>query len=395
MKVSNDMAINLAHSEVRSLRAFFSLYVLLTLFILSFLAYFYFQSEKKMMLSHWRMELQLQSESFLPRLKKAHYNFAHNQSYPRSDTFSSGIYDIDKTAIFSTLRTPYVDLNEVISLNEGYIQLVIQPEFYYLGAKYIVLEVPDDGVWFSQTLQTIIIFFTLIFVLLLLSGWYLGKLFLRPMKEAVSLLDRFIKDTTHELNTPVATILSNIETINTQTVDDKTAKKLQRIDIASRTISTLYDDLTYLVLNHNIPTKDEELNLSELLHERIDYFDLAIKQKKLQLETEIAQGVSFLADRTKMTRLIDNLLSNAIKYNALKGELAVTLTSDQLSIANSGKGIAKEKLSTIFNRYVRADNVAGGFGIGLHIVSKIAKLYKIKLEIDSEPHKMTRITLSW
>ncbi len=347
------------------------------------------------MLSHWRMELQLQSESFLPRLKKAHYNFAHNQSYPRSDTFSSGIYDIDKTAIFSTLRTPYVDLNEVISLNEGYIQLVIQPEFYYLGAKYIVLEVPDDGVWFSQTLQTIIIFFTLIFVLLLLSGWYLGKLFLRPMKEAVSLLDRFIKDTTHELNTPVATILSNIETINTQTVDDKTAKKLQRIDIASRTISTLYDDLTYLVLNHNIPTKDEELNLSELLHERIDYFDLAIKQKKLQLETEIAQGVSFFADRTKMTRLIDNLLSNAIKYNALKGELAVTLTSDQLSIANSGKGIAKEKLSTIFNRYVRADNVAGGFGIGLHIVSKIAKLYKIKLEIDSEPHKMTRITLSW
>jgi two-component system OmpR family sensor kinase len=215
------------------------------------------------------------------------------------------------------------------------------------------------------------------------------------MRQAVALLDRFIKDTTHELNTPVATILSNIETINQTNLDEKTAKKLQRIDIASRTISTLYDDLTYLVLNHNIPTKDETLNLSEILKERLHYFDLAIKQKKLQLHVNIDSSVTFFADRTKIERLFDNLISNAIKYNNIKGELSILLKKGQCIIENSGRGIAKEKLPTIFNRYIRADNVAGGFGIGLHIVSKIAQLYHIELSIESEEHQSTRIILSW
>ena len=347
------------------------------------------------MLSQWRLELQLLSESFLPRLKHRHIYFDQNQSYPKSFEFKTGIYDIDKKRIFSTLSTPSVNLHDVISLNSGFIQLVVQPEAYYLGAKYIVLEVKDDEVWFYETLKMIAIVFILTFLGLLLSGWYLAKLFLRPMRQAVSLLDRFIKDTTHELNTPVSTILSNIETIPLDTLDEKTAKKLQRIDIASRTISTLYEDLTFLILNHNVATQDESLNLTHIVQERLEYFDLSIKQKQLRLSSTINEEITFHADAHKMRRLIDNLLSNAIKYNKIKGELSLTLKNGSLIIQNSGKGIAKDKLPEVFKRFVRADNVMGGFGIGLHIVSKIAEQYHIEIAIDSKPDDYTRITLQW
>jgi two-component system, OmpR family, sensor kinase len=389
------MAINLAYSERKSLRAFFSLYIFLVLFILGFIAFIYFQSEKKIMLSQWRLELQLMSESFLSKLKHRHIYFDEDQSYPRSKDFTSGIYDIDKSRIFSTLQTPRVNLNEVISLNDNFVQLVIQPEAYYLGAKYIVLEVEDDQKWFQEALKNILIFFSISFTLMLLIGWYLSKLFLRPMKQAVSLLDRFIKDTTHELNTPVATILSNIETINVENLDEKTARKIGRIDIASRTISTLYEDLTFLVLGHNIVSNDESINLGDVVKERLQYFELSIKQKKIELITEIDSQTIMIIDARKIRRLLDNLISNAIKYNDINGHLSITLTHSTLTITNSGRGISKEKLPLIFKRFVRADNVVGGFGIGLHIVSKIVDEYNISIDVNSEPNKETRIILSW
>ena len=347
------------------------------------------------MLSQWRLELQLLSESFLPKLKHRHFYFDKDQTYPRVDEFKTGIYDIDKNRIFSTLSTPRVNLNNVISLNSGYIQLVIQPEAYYLGAKYIVLEVKDDEVWFAKTWKTIIITLVLTLFILILSGWYLAKLFLRPMRHAVSLLDKFIKDTTHELNTPVATILSNIETIDPMLLEEKTAKKLQRIDIASRTISTLYEDLTFLVLNHKIATKNEQINLSETLKERLEYFSLSIKQKQLHQCVDINDDVFLFIDARKVRRLFDNLISNAIKYNKIKGELSVSLKSNTFTIQNSGKGISKEELPKVFSRFFRADSIVGGFGIGLHIVSKVAQEYHINIEIDSKENDFTRITLTW
>lgn len=389
------MAINLAYSEKKSLRAFFSLYIFLTLFILGFISFIYFQSEKKIMLTKWRLELQLMSESFLSKLKHRHHYFDKNQSYPRSLGFSTGIYDIDKSPIFSTLHTKRVHLNDLISLNEGYIQLVVQPDSYYLGAKYVVLEVKDDQEWLDEVLKTLSSLLLVSLFFMLIIGWYLSKLFLRPMKQAITLLDRFIKDTTHELNTPVATILSNIETIDTSHLDEKTSRKIERIDIASRTISTLYEDLSFLVLGHNISSKNENLNLSEILHERLKYFDLSIKQKKLQLSTHIQNEVFLYVDAKKIRRMIDNLLSNAIKYNSIQGKLSLSLTDNSLIMTNSGKGISKEKLPLVFKRFVRADNVVGGFGIGLHIVSGIAQEYGFNIDITSQINHETKVTLLW
>ncbi|MDH5465272.1 MAG: HAMP domain-containing histidine kinase [Thiovulaceae bacterium] len=395
MSVSNVTGINLKHSEFRSLRAFLLLYALLTLFIIALLAYSYFTVEKERMLSQWRLDLQLNNESFLPELKQLHNAIHKTQNYPKDTKFQSAIYDIDKKRIFSTLHAPTLDLNRVISLNDGYIQAVFQPEFYYLGAKYIVLEVADDGLWRKNALQNILLFGTIFFLFMVIVGWYLAKLFLRPMRQALALLNRFIKDTTHELNTPVAAILNNIETIDGQDLDDKTAKKITRIKIATRTISTLYEDLSFLILHHKVARSVERINLSKLLHERIIYFELHLKQKHLSLETKIEDDVYKSLDRQQAIRIFDNLLSNAIKYNKINGSVRVTLDHDTFCVSDTGKGMTKEEVAQIFERYARFDSVQGGFGIGLNIVSIILKEYGFTITVNSTPKEGSTFTISW
>ena len=90
---------------------------------------------------------------------------------------------------------------------------------------------------------------------------FLVKLVLKPIRDNLHLLDNFIKDTTHELNTPITTILANIETLDAQNCNEKTMRKLQRIKVASATISNLYKDLVYLLLNHKISSQNEELKI--------------------------------------------------------------------------------------------------------------------------------------
>jgi two-component system OmpR family sensor kinase len=97
----------------------------------------------------------------------------------------------------------------------------------------------------------------------------------------------------------------------------------------------------------------------------------------------------------KITKLIDNLISNAIKYNKIGGFIKVNLKDNILSIEDSGKGIAKEHLKSLFERYSRFDKSVGGFGIGLNIVSLIAKEYDLKIDIKSEVNIGTTVEIKW
>jgi len=264
-----------------------------------------------------------------------------------------------------------------------------------MGEFYLIFETKDDGLWRVQTLKTSLLFGTILILLLSGVGFLLSRLILRPVNEAIALLDDFIKDTTHELNTPVSAILTNLESIDPNELPMGVQKKLKRIEIASRTISTLYDDLTYLILNHDLSYRDEELNLSHLVEERLEYFRHRIEQKKITLSLDITPDVLLIIDRTKATRLIDNLLSNAIKYNTIQGSITVTLTPQFLCIEDNGIGIPSTMIERVFERYTRADKSVGGFGIGLHIVAMIAKSYHLSITIESEEKKGTKICVGW
>ena len=395
MLVLKNSGIDLTKSETRTLLGFSFLYSFLVLVILGVVSFLYYQFQKDLMLQEKRQILQNYSNDLVIRLRDLHVNIDKNNIYPRDERFESAIFDSDKKKIFSTLKSKDVSLDEIIYLSNKQIHFIKEPESYYLGSKYIIIEIPDDGIWFEQIRYKIGIRVLLAFVFMMALGYFILRLVLKPMRDALHLLDRFIKDTTHELNTPVTAIITNIEMIDKSSLDERLLKKINRIEIGAKTISNIYEDLTFVTLNNQIISNNEEINLSNVLKQRVEYFNSIGTMKKINFDLDIKDDIFMVCDMKKITKLIDNILSNAIKYNKIAGFIKVNLDDNILSIEDSGKGIEKENLKTLFERYSRFDKSVGGFGIGLNIVSLIAKEYNLKIDIKSQIDIGTTVEIRW
>ena len=213
----------------------------------------------------------------------------------------------------------------------------------------------------------------------LLIAYFIIRLSLRPLYEKIEFLDGFIRDTTHEINTPLSVILMSIELFKSDP-----AKYLSNIKTAATTIANLYEDLVALRLKNGTKDEKERLDLTRMLSERIEYFSTSIEQKNINLKLDLANDVSLFTSKFKLRKIIDNLLSNAVKYCNEGGNISVNLTPRELNIKNSGKGIAKQNLPHIFELYTRFDEQNGGFGIGLNIVKKFCDELNFKITCQSD-----------
>ena len=395
MLVLKSSGIDLSKSETRTIIGFSLIYSILVLVILGVITFLYYQFKKDLMIQDKRQTLQNYSNTHIANLKELHINIDKSDIYPRDERFNSAIYDSSKKKIFSTLLMNDVKLDEVIYLKDGYIHLIKEPESYYLGSKYVIVEIEDDNIWFANIKYKMLFWFLFSFILLLFVGYFIAKLFLKPMRESIQMLDRFIKDTTHELNTPIAAILSNIQMINKDNIDEKLAKKINRIEIGAKTISNIYEDLTFVSLNNQIISNNEKLYFSQILNQRVDFFKSIASSKKIEFILDIKDDIFIVCDVKKLSKLIDNILSNAIKYNKFQGFIKVTLKDKILIIEDSGKGMSKDNLSNLFTRYKRFDKSVGGFGIGLNIVSLIANEYDFEIDVISKIDVGTRIKIKW
>lgn len=385
---------SLLKSEKSSFLRFLALYVTMITLLIVLTSLFYYQTQEKLFLAQQRATLTKYAYIQTKRLKVLHHYFYERKTYPRDERFKSAIYDIEFKKIFSLLENENVRFDEGIYMDNNVIHFVKSLDVYFLGAKYLVLEIKHDGMWRDEIWQTIIGYGLLAFVLFMLFGLYLAKLFLRPMRNSIMLLDRFIKDTTHELNTPLSAILANIEMMDTSVMVEKNRKKLTRINIAAKTVSTLYKDLTYLTLEQDKKNNDEEIRIKNEILDRIEYFDILAKSKNITIKHSLDDS-TIVMDRRKFVRVLDNLLSNAIKYNIRGGKIEIILLEDHLTISDTGIGIAEEKIPFMFDRYMRFDKSEGGFGVGLSIVKKIVDEYAMKIDVHSKEGVGTRMVLSW
>lgn len=395
MLVLKSLDIDLTKSETRTLLGFSLLYSFLVLVILGGTSFIYYKFQKDLMLQEKRQILQEYSNEFIFSLKDLHVNFDKYKFYPRDDKYNSAIFDSDKKLIFSTLKSKDVKFDEIAYISNDMIHFIEEPESYYLGTKYIVIEVHDDNKWLVKVESEIITYSLIAFIFMIIIGYFISKLFLKPMRDALHLLDRFIKDTTHELNTPISAIITNIEMIDKDKLDDKLSRKINRIDIGAKTISNIYEDLTFLTLNNKIISQNETLNLSNIIKQRVEYFKSLANIKKITFLLDIDEEIYLNCDVKKISKLIDNLISNAIKYNKISGSIRIVLKNKSLSIEDTGKGMSEENLTNLFKRYSRFDSSVGGFGIGLNIVSLIAKEYNLKIDVKSKLDIGTKIEVIW
>ncbi len=379
-------------SERRSLVRFLAIYLSSTFILFALGSYIFYNFQTYQILNTQKSQLQLEAEKIAQRLRELHQTFNRPLLYPNNPSFNSAIYDLDKGYIFGTFKPKNIEWSREFYQEKEKLFYLHPLQPYYLGASYLLVSKKFDSKPLNELIKMLLLFLIIAGVFFTLLGFFLGRLFTAPMRESIELMDRFIADTTHELNTPISTILTNIELLDTlYSCEGK--KEMRRIAMASKTLSRLYEDLTFLKLNHNYHRVIEVVNISELLEDRIEFFQTLIEAKDIEVIKDIAPDITLKIDRNDAIRLLDNLLSNAIKYNHKSGKLEITLTATQLEIQNEGNGIKREDISLIKKRFRRANSSEGGFGIGLDIIAQVVKRYNFSFTIDSDINQPTKVTI--
>ena len=234
----------------------------------------------------------------------------------------------------------------------------------------------------------------IILAILMIIAFYLSKTALAPLHAKITALNRFIKDSTHEINTPLSVILMSIETADKKSLSQRNLKRINNIETAAKTLSHIYEDLTYLSFGASRAAPKEELNFKEIISERLEFFAPFFAKRALDLRLNLKDAL-INANTYELKRAVDNLLSNAVKYTNSGGYVTVSLSKDELKISNSGEGLSKEQQDKIFERYTRFNEGQGGFGIGLNLVKRACENNAIVVTCESEPGKETTFTLRW
>ena len=289
------------------------------------------------------------------------------------------LYDKEKNTIFTDLKNNIsVDFEKKNYLKDTHIISIDKSTLGHLDVDAIVMINNNFKSKIHSIIITILVIFIISYLIICAVGYYLIQLFMKPIKNERKRLDNFIKDTTHELNTPITALM-----ICTDKNTPRSEKNMERIYLSSKRISHIYNDLTHIILDLNKKKKITTIALHDIITSELDYFELLASKKKISIEFNI-QHTFIKIDKDDFKRILGNVLSNAIKYNKRQGKIRVTLENDILSIEDNGIGINEKDQKNIFNRYYRSTVQEGGFGLGLNIVDTICKEYNIQIEVQSQ-----------
>ena len=196
----------------------------------------------------------------------------------------------------------------------------------------------------------------------------------------------FIADMVHQIRTPLSVIMINSSLIEMET-KNQVSFYVAQINSAINMLSNSYEDLNYIISSDTIEYKAIEINLTEFLNERIDFFEVIAQANDKTIYTNIADDVKVTMNDTELERLIDNNLSNAIKHSYDKSEIEIVLEKNHseiiLKFISKGKGI--RDIAKIFDKnYTESYHAKRNLGLGLHMVKSICEKNYINYSVHSE-----------
>lgn len=383
------MVIDLTKYEKKTLFSFFALYVGSVTILLAFIVILFFnrnyENQYKQIVTSMQMEAQeVCSEVMMGGMEgKTKKNF----HFPKSYKFSIEYYSIEQ---IKTLPFKLIHGKNVYHDNATDTIFYVEPNKKGTwGIDYIVLQEKKFLGNTFERIQHCTFLFGSIYLFVIFVGYILARYFIEPIVEQRKQLNNFIKDTTHELNTPISAIVMSIN-------DDATISKkgLERIKYSVKRITEIYSDMTYLFLEDNSSKKiyTQTYNLKSILDDQKIYFS-KMAENKNQTITFNTKNTLLHIDKEDFLRLSNNLITNAIKYTQKGGMIEITLKNNCFSVKDNGVGISKEKQKRIFERFYRESKEVGGFGIGLNIVQNICNKYGFSIDLTSVPKEGTTISI--
>ena len=204
----------------------------------------------------------------------------------------------------------------------------------------------------------------------------------------------FFAAASHELKTPITIIKGQLQGMLYQVgrYKDRETYLAQSLEITDTLGKMVQELLTISRLDTpGYTCKKSNLNLSNLIIDRVTAFEDLFMQKDLTVEQSISPEIYILGDMQLLQKALDNLLGNAAAYSGAGNQILIKLWKETetttLTIENTGAHIPDEAISKLFEPFYRVDQSrnrqTGGTGLGLYIVKTILDLHGAKIEITN------------
>lgn len=206
-----------------------------------------------------------------------------------------------------------------------------------------------------------------------------------------------ISDTSHELKTPLASLIGQLEGLRDK-VFKPTPDRIEGLITQTNRLKDLVEKLQEYsrLRSKTLKLNKQPINFAEMIGNLQGTFADRLSASKMAVQTDIAAGFELVGDRGLVEQLFTNLFDNAIKHSQAKA-IKLTAKPGEITFQDNGVGMDKEGLVNIFERFYRADKSrsrdTGGLGLGMAIVKEIAEAHGWKISAVSFERKGLIISL--
>jgi len=220
------------------------------------------------------------------------------------------------------------------------------------------------------------------------------------LREADRLKDEFVALISHDLRTPLTSIMGYLElTMDDETLGEESRGYLDIVQRNSDRLLRLVNDLLFVARLEagELDLRATEVDVGAVVRQSVEEARPRAAAKGIELGCEAQSVPELHADRGRMFQLLDNLISNAIKFTPEGGRVDVRLLQRgpnvRIEVVDTGIGISPEEQGRLFERFFRATTATErhipGTGLGLYIACAIAEAHGGGIEVESEPDRGT------
>ncbi len=226
------------------------------------------------------------------------------------------------------------------------------------------------------------------------GGLYMAGRAVRPVRDSFDRQRAFVADASHELKTPLTLIRADTEVVLYRgRIDPDDRKLIEHVLAETDKMNAVLSDLLLVARLDagKLDVSTEPFDLSVVLSESVERFGLRISGKGVNLEVQTAGQLPVRGDPKRTGQILAVLLDNAVRFTPSGGRITVDGQLDdgwaEVSVRDTGPGIAPEHLPRIFDRFYRAEEArtrkSGGTGLGLAIARDLARAQKGNLQAEN------------
>lgn len=317
---------------------------------------------------------------------------------PKSYAFAVAMSPTD-SILFKTENFSKENLKEAHSIRLFPHAIVASPEFLYI-------HFPEVNPLFKQMVWPIILAF--IFTLLLFASLLIIINNLLHHKKLSAIKTDFINNMTHEFKTPIATIQLATDSVMTEQIlknPEKISYFMQLIKDENKRMNALVERILQMAQleKKSFNLIKTEVDLHTLIEAVVENAQLQVEQADGQIKLSLKADKSVLiVDEMHITNVLFNLIDNAVKYRSenLLIEISTSIKNKQfiLTIKDNGKGMSKETVTHIFDKFFRLTegdlHSVKGYGLGLSYVKAIVDKHQGQINVQSETGIGSRFEIS-